>query len=212
MRWFIYTAAFVCLATWAAGYDNEMQVRPLGTDGQLELAWDNGNQSYMYCWYTGPHNWVAVDYDISMIQSYRRIDTIRVYSRATWPNSGWDGFRIGIAAMAGSIPGSVLWGPSWVRGTLSGSGWVDASVGYTLPAGANAFVAGMTQYYSYPNCDAYATDNNTVFMGHSWGRYNGSWSLYSSSTGYSNIMIRVIVDTVTAVAPASLGRVKATYY
>jgi len=212
MRWFIYTAAIVIGVTWAAASDVEMQAYPVGTDGQLELAWDNGTQSYSYVWYTGPHNWVAVDFDISMIQPYRKIDLIRVYSRPTWPNGVWDGFRVGIVSMVGSMPGSTLWGPNWVRGSGSGAGWVDAPVNYTLPVGTNAFVAGMTQYYSYPNCDPYATDTNATFSGHSWGLYNGTWSAYTTSTNYRNIMVRVVVNnSLTGVQPASLGRVKATY-
>ncbi len=212
MRWLIFAAVVVC-ATWAAASDLQEKVSAAGTDGLLELAWDNGTQSYMLVWYTGPHNWVGVDFDISMIQSYRRIDTVRVYSRAAWPNGVWDGFRVGVVSMVGSMPGSLLWGPTWIRGSGTTSTWVDAHADFTLPAGTNGFLVGMTQYYSHPNCDPYAVDNNPTFTNHSWSQYGTTWSAYTNGgINYRNLMIRAVVDTVTAVEPASLGRVKATYF
>jgi len=67
-----------------------------------------------------------------------------------------------------------------------------------------------------PHCDPFALDTNTSFRQHSWQYYEGQWSLYEGSLStapYRNIMLRVVVDNSTlAVAPTSLGRVKALYY
>jgi hypothetical protein len=211
MRRLIFTAAIVC-ATWAAASDMQMQARPTGTDGQLELAWDNGTLGLRNCWVTGSHMWLAVDFDISMIQSYRKIDAIRFYSWA-WPNGTWEGCRVGLFAMNGSAPGSQLWGPSWAGGAGSGGMWVDAPLNdYYLPAGTTRFAAAIGQWYNYPNCDGWEHDTNPTFSNHTWIGQEGSFFLYPSYETYRNVMIRAVVDNATAVQPTSLGRVKAAYF
>ncbi len=184
-------------------------------DAPVELKWDTGTMSYAYAWYTGAGSWVGVDFSIATLTDYRLITDMRLYCRVGWPNAVWDGGRMGVYAFSGSIPGSLLWGPTWFRPTLSASGFQDFDIGWTLPTGQTSFILAWEQYYQYPNGDAFVVDNNHTATGHSWQYYAGSWSYMSnSSTGYNNLMLRAVVDDVnnTGVAPTSLGRVKAVYY
>jgi hypothetical protein len=72
------------------------------------------------------------------------------------------------------------------------------------------------QFYNYPNADPFMIDNNPTFMGHSWQYLSGSWAPFEQSNiaPYRNVMLRMIVDNEQnpAVAPSSIGRVKALYY
>ncbi len=190
-----------------------------GVDDQLELSWDNGTPRWSIAWYTGAGSWVGNDFDLSTISAYRAVEKVRFYSRDNWPNAGWDGFRVGFYDFKGTIPGSMLWPTSGTGYFFKPSGlqspaWVDIRIGWTCPT--TAFVAAVEQYYNYPNCDPFALDSNRSFLGHSWEYYQGRWSLYegsSSTAPYRNIMVRAVVDNSTlAVAPTSLGRVKALYY
>jgi hypothetical protein len=188
---------------------------PLGPeeDGVVELRWDNGNVSYLMCFYTGAGTWLANDFDLSQIPEYTRVTRIRVYTSPAWPNGKWDGFRIGIYSFTGSVPGSILWGPKFVKPALTSAGWANLAVAWTLPAAQLRFAAGVEQYYNYPQCDGHAIDNNRTFRQHSWLYYAGSWSPYTNSVGYRNLMIRVRVsDVYSAVVPSSIGRVKALYH
>jgi hypothetical protein len=214
-------AALVAAAAWAT----DVVVAPTApavagapydyNDGPLELKYDSGTQRYFMAWYSGANTWVGNDFDISAISSYRAIMRVRFYSRPDWPNSKWDGFRVGIYAYAGGQPGSVLWGPEYFKPRKAGAGWVNCAVGWSLPVANDAFVAAVEQYYNYPNLDPFALDNNPTFRNHSWQYYGGSWSLFSSSytDPYRNIMVRVVVNNVpVGVTPTSVGRVKALYY
>ena len=183
-----------------------------GPDATMELKWDSGVVRWWLAWYTGRDTWVGNEFDISTISAYRNIQAIKLQSRNNWPNMGWDGFRLGIFNFAGGVPGSLLWGPKFVVPTGS-TGWKEFSVGWTLPSGVYKFLAGQEQYNNWPNCDAFAIDNNPTFLGHSWLYMRGRWNPFESSVDrYRNVMIRVIVDDVTSVTPTSLGRVKALYY
>jgi hypothetical protein len=181
-------------------------------DGTLELKWDSGTSGWLIVWYTGSGSWVGNDFDISTISGYRVVESMRVYSGPAWPNGRWEGWRLGIYAFA-SVPGSLLWGPKYVRGTSSSYGWNDFTVNWTLPASNTAFIAAFEQFYDYPNCDAHVVDNNRVFLRHSWLYYAGNWGYLTNGTGYYNLMLRVIVnnDSLSA-APTSLGRIKGLYY
>jgi hypothetical protein len=182
------------------------------TDDAVELKWDSGSGRWWLAWYTGKGSWVGNDFDISTISTYRAVEKIKLQSRSNWPNMGWDGFRLGIYDFTGSVPGSLLWGPKFVIPTGT-AGWKEFSVGWTLPAEVNKFVAAQEQFYNYPNCEPYMVDNNPTFMGHSWQYYGGAWRLHVGYQNYRNVMLRVIVDNSTlGVAPSSLGRVKALYY
>ncbi|MEE9456779.1 MAG: hypothetical protein V3W11_06485 [bacterium] len=184
-------------------------------DGPLELKYDSGTQRYFVAWISGAGNWVGNDFDISAISTYRAIMRVRFYSTPTWPNSKWDGFRVGIYAYAGGQPGSVLWGPEYFKPRKAGAGWVNCAVGWTLPPANDAFVAAVEQYYNYPNLDPFALDNNPTFRNHSWQYSRGSWRPFSQANvaPYRNVMLRVVVNNVpVGVTPTSVGRVKALYY
>ncbi len=217
-------ATFLCVGgAWGAdsvvegGGDAARAVAPFETDDPLELSWDNGTRRWSIAWYSGAGAWVGNDFNLSTISTYRAIEKVRFYSRSNWPNTGWDGFRVGIYNFS-SVPGSLLWptaggGYFFKPSGLQGHIWVDIAIGWTCPS--TAFVAAVEQYYNYPNCDPFALDSNPTFRGHSWQYYQGSWSPYSSTSvaPYRNVMIRAVVDNSTlGVAPESLGRVKALYY
>ena len=185
-------------------------------DATIELMWDNGTRRWSIAWYTGAGAWVGNDFDLSTISSYRHIEKVRFYSRNNWPNSVWDGFRVGIYSFS-SVPGSLLWptsgGGYFFRPSgLQGHIWVEIGISWTCPA--MAFVAAVEQYYNWPNCDPYALDTNTTFQRHSWQYYGGSWSPLevSSVPQWRNLMLRAVVnDSTSGVSPASLGRVKALF-
>ena len=184
-----------------------------GYDATKELKWDSGYAKWWLCWVRGRDAWVGNDFDISTISTYRGIKFISIFSTGTWPNNGWDGFRIAVYKVSSGLPGSLLWGPKLVVG--SGSyGWKDFSVNWALPGGVNAFLVGQEQYRDNPNCDPFCIDDNAAFRGHSWMNTTGRWqAFYSDKTApYRNVMIRVTVDDALEVAPTSLGRVKALYY
>jgi hypothetical protein len=186
-------------------------------DGQRELSWDNGTRRWNLAWYTGAGSWVGNDFDLSTISAYRAVEKVKFYSRDNWPNSQWDGFRVGIYAFT-SVPGSLIWptaggGYFFKPSGLQGHVWVEINIGWTCPS--MAFVAAVEQYYNYPDCDPLAMDSNPTFRGHSWQRYEGRWSpaKFPEPCDTRNVMLRVIVDNSTlGVTAASLGRVKALYY
>jgi hypothetical protein len=184
-------------------------------DGSRVLRWDNGSPNSFIAWHTGGGAWVGNDFDISTLASYNRVKRIWLYSTPAWPNSRWDGWRLGIFAFAGGVPGSLIWGPKFDRGTTGGYGWNYGDVYWVLPGGVLSFVAAMNQYYNYPNCDPFAVDDNATFRGHSWVYYDGDWTFLSTNADpYRNLMLRVAVDDEQnpEVAPGSWGRLKALYY
>jgi hypothetical protein len=71
----------------------------------------------------------------------------------------------------------------------------------------NSFVAAWEQFYDSPECDAASFDDGGWHCEHSWYGYDGLWSKLDAA----NFMLRVRADIIGAVAPASLGRVKALY-
>jgi len=219
MRYLLALAGACALCAGAWGADVVVERAPCAGpaiasptyDGTLELKWDSGTSGWLIAWYTGSGSWVGNDFNISTISGYRAIESMRVYSGPAWPNGRWDGFRLGIYGFT-SVPGSLLWGPKFVVGTTSSYGWNDFRVGWTLPASYEAFIAAVEQYYAYPNNDPHVVDNNPTFLRHSWLYYAGTWGPLTNSTGYYNLMLRVIVSSDTlGVAPASLGRIKGLY-
>jgi hypothetical protein len=213
-------AVLAAVAAWGADYAVERvpeaaaKPGPAGYDATKELKWDSGTPGWQVCYYTGAGTWVGNDFDISTISTFRGIKTIRVYSSPAWPNGRWDGFRFGVYAFSGGIPGSLLWGPKYGVGTGSTYTWVEIGVDWTLPAGQDAFVGAAEQFYNYPGNDPFCIDSNATFLGHSWQYYGGKWEPYDNeyTRPYRNLMIRVVVDDTLAVTPASLGRVKALYF
>jgi hypothetical protein len=192
----------------------EAAARPAGgADGRIELKWDNGQPMWLKTWNTGAGAWVGNDFDISTLSGSWWIEQIRVMSGASWPNGQWDGFRLGVYAFAGSLPGSLIHGPRYVRGAGSGFNWCDFDFGmweWSL-LGHDTFVVAVEQYYNYPSCDPYTMDGNTTFLRHSWQYYGGIWEPLVGTYGYRNLMVRVVISDLMAVAPASLGRVKALF-
>ena len=190
-----------------------------GSDATLELKWDNGTRRWSWAWYTGGDHWAGNDFDLSTLSAYRAIEKVKLYTCGTWPNVGWDGFRVAFFDFRGSVPGSRLWPTSGSGYFFKPSGplghvWVEINVGWTCPA--TAFVAAEEQVYNHPNCDPYTVDNNTVFMRHSWHYSNGVWepvSFFAPYDLYRNVMLRVVMDDeAVSVSPTSVGRVKALYY
>lgn len=215
--------ACVAAGAWAADFVVERaQTGPSvpeapGYDATFELKWDSGAGRWMVHWYTGADSWVGNDFDVSTIKTYGGIKTYRTQSRL-WPNQRWDGFRIAIYAFGGGVPGSMMWPtsgtPKFVMPSGPEAGWKDFDVNWVLP-GTKRFMAAQEQFYNGPEyCDPYIIDNNLTFMGHSWQYYEGSWKPLEGFAGYRNLMVRVIVDNEQnpAVAPSSIGRVKALYY
>jgi hypothetical protein len=175
---------------------------------QLELRWDGGTLANAHLW-PEPGIWVGNDFDVSTLCA-RRVQTIRVFSTAAWPNGSWDGFRVALYAFTGGVPGSLIWPPGggqYYRPAGMGWRWCDVPVEWTLPSSRNAFVAAMDQYYPYPNCDPYAVDGEPL-RGDSWQYGQGQWTKLETE---GNLMLRVIVQGEIGVAPATLSRVKALY-
>lgn len=185
------------------------------SDSSRELRWDSGSTSWLLAWTVGANAWVGNDFDVSTLKTFPWIREMKVYSYPWWPNGRWDGFRVGIFAFEGSVPGSMLW-PTSGGGRffcpVTTQGWHSVLVYWVLPGGTRSFVAAREQYYNFPNCDPYVVDNNTTFRGHSWQHYGGRWQPLEGTHGYRNLMLRVIVDNMVGVTPTSLGRVKALYH
>jgi len=191
---------------------------PLPSDREYELKWDSGVPRWFFCWYTGADSWAANDFDVSTLKSSHVLLTrLGVYSQSTWPNGRWDGFRIALLAFR-RVPGAKIWpesgGPKYVKPS-GPKGWKWFNVNWVLPKSNYSFMAGMEQYYNYPNCDPFSYDNNPTFRGHSWWYVEGSWAPFEPEWPKGNNMIRVYVETgltFPGVEPTSVGRVKALYY
>ena len=219
-------ATFLCVGgAWGAdcvvegSTGDAVKLAAYEADSTLELKWDNGNRRWSWSWYTGAGYWVGNDFNISTLSGYRAIRKMKFYTRDDWPNRGWDGFRVAFFDFPGSVPGSRLWPTSgsgyfFKPSGLHGHVWVEINICWTCPS--TAFVAAVEQFYNHPNSDPYAVDSNTTFLRHSWQYIGSQWrpaEFYYPYDLYRNVMLRVVVDNETvAVAPASLGRVKALYY
>ena len=198
---------------------------PAGMDATMELAWDNGSRRWAFCWPTGAGYWYGNDFSTSTLTGrtvHVKILKYKFMTSSQWPNTTWDGVRIGFYNFAGGVPGSLLW-------PTSGSGyffkpstpnighvWVECDINWTCPT--NGFVAAHEQFYNDPTADPYELDTNPTFLGHSWEYTGGTWSPmpdYSTLTPYRNLMIRVLVETgqsFPGIEPTSMGRVKALYF
>ncbi len=184
-------------------------------DATAELKWDTGVPYWLVAWYTGAGVWVGNDFNVATLKTYSGVKKIRMFSGPAWPNGRWDGFNLALYAFGGGAPGSRLKGPWWAKGNSTGYAWNDFNVSWVLPTGVTAFVPACEQLYNYPNCDPFLLDNSPIFKGHSWIYYQGDWNqMNTSGNPYRNLMLRVVVDNEQnpAVAPASLGRVKALYF
>lgn len=195
-------------------------VAPAGRDATLELKWDNGILQYYLAFYSGAGAWVGNDFDVSTISTSVPILKYKFYTTDVWPNEGWDGVGVAFYNFVGGVPGSLVWPTSGKSHFFKpGSGgpdvaWAECDVNWKCPF--TKFLAAHDQIYSYPRGDPCGLDNNPTCMGHSWYNwlFTEGWELYRlpGTYPYWNFMIRVLVDDTTAVAPTSLGRVKALYY
>lgn len=172
-------------------------------DGTAWLSWDNGTASnYTYNAY---NQWLGNDFSVATLSGYRYVTKMRLYYVADWPNAPWEGGRIGLFRFSGGEPGTMFWGPAFVKPT--GAGWNEFTVGRSLGT-MTAFAAAWEQFYGGTNFDCVAYDTGPN-QGHTWVQSGGSWNLVSANR---NLMLRVeVTDEYTAATPASLGRVKALY-
>jgi hypothetical protein len=223
MKRIVLWAAVVGLAAAAWGADVAVERAPPSVgvhlwpayDGELELKWDSGTPAWWIAWSSGLGQWLGNDFDVSTIRKYDGIKTIRVMTRLDWPNEAWDGFRVGVYAF-NRVPGSLMWptaGKGYFFKPKGETGWKDVPVNWTLPRGVTAFLAAWEQFYDYPNFDPYGIDDNPTFRRHTWEYWRDQWELFEhgSAYPYQNLMLRVVVSDDVAVAPTSLGRVKALY-
>jgi hypothetical protein len=226
------SALVVCGAAWGAdavvdgGYSASPNLSAPTPHDQstLELKWDTGTRRWSVAWYTGGDSWVGNEFNTSTLKTtHVKILKFKMYTRDDWPNTGWDGFRIGFFNFRGGVPGDMLWptggsGYYFKPSGLSGHVWAECEINWTCPT--VAFVAAEEQFYNWPTCDPWAVDDNTSFLQHSWFYFEGSWKPMPTITipeiaPYHNLMLRVWVETgheFHGVAPSSIGRVKALYY
>ena len=176
---------------------------PLPGDGSKWLSWDNGTASATNVTMSG---WIGHGFDVSTLEDYTYVNKFRMYMRA-WPNRSWDGGRIGVCGFQGGVPGSLLWGPEFVMPAQQG--WNDFDAACFLGS-QTKFIAFWDQVYAYPNGDTLCFDTGPERVG-KWVYIRGAWSPYTGAEG--NLMLRVRVDDKhnPAVAPASIGRVKALF-
>ena len=211
-KWAVLLLGFLAAGAWAA----DTVVSPVyhgpyvadkGTGVTWELAWDNGTISDAGAWYTGAGAWAGVDFTIPFTWS-RWVDAAKIYYYPNWPNGTFEGNRMGTWSFAGGVPGSLLNGPTYVRGTAFG--WNTFSADYYL--GSNtAFVLAFEQCYNYPACDTVVNLASGGTYSHSWYYYSGAWAgIVGLGYGAYPLMTRAIFISM-AVAPTSLGRVKAMY-
>jgi hypothetical protein len=200
-------ALSVAAAATAADYgvpkSHRTGASPLYSDGSVWLYWDNGTPNNINVTLPG---WVGHEFDVSTLENYTYVRVFRMYMRE-WPNWMWDGGRISVFGVAGGIPGSLLWGPKFVMPTQEG--WNNFRVGYFLGT-RTKFLACWDQVYNYPDGDTLCFDTGPARTG-KWLYHNGSWGPLESPN--ANLMLRVRVDDEhnPAVAPASIGRVKALF-
>jgi hypothetical protein len=179
-----------------------------GWDGIVELQVESASSATnAFAWYTGADSWVGNDFDLTTIGSWYVIHKARFYQWPGWPNGSYEGYRAGIYSFTGGIPGSLLWGPTWMAHT--GGAWNEwPNINYWLPGGATQFMMCGEQYYNYPSCDNASIAGQAG--GHSWYYFNG-WSKLTDLGYGDGLMLRCTV-MCTDVTPASLGRVKALYH
>ena len=96
----------------------------------------------------------------------------------------------------------------WLLRRKTGNDWNDLGGGYSLGSQC-AFLAAWEQLYNSPSCDSVGVAQHDA--SHGWVYYNG-WHTQGSTFGGACMMIRCVVDENPAVAPSSIGRVKALYY
>ncbi len=189
-----------------------------GLAGELELRWDNGSPSYAVNAPGIGADRFGNDFDVvsTLKTNHFSVKRFRVYTTDDWPNSGWEGFFLSLYDFRG-VPGVQIWptagGGAFFKPEGTGWNWYDFPLDFPLARGA--FLGAAEAVYTWPNCDPLMVDTNPTPRRHSWAYYQGAWALLEGPYGYSNLMLRVVVETEAtypAVAPSSWGRIKGLYY
>jgi hypothetical protein len=189
-----------------------------GLAGELELRWDNGASSYAVNAPGIGADRFGNDFDVvsTLKTDHFSLRRFRIYTTDDWPNNGWEGFFLSLYDFRG-VPGVQIWptagGGVFFKPEGTGWSWYDYSLDFPLERGA--FLGAAEAVYNWPNCDPLMVDTNATPRGHSWAYYQGAWASLEGPYGYSNLMLRVVVETEAtypAVAPSSWGRIKGLYY
>jgi hypothetical protein len=204
-RYVIIAAACLLQAAGAVDLTREYAAEPRQPT-EYELRWDNGTLGYVHT-HILAGTWVGNDFDASTAGA-THVQYLKFYSSGQWPNGRWDGCNLGLFRSFGGVPGRLIWGPVFVRGTGPGYRWCSFAVNWSLPKGILTFVAAVEQPYDYPNADPYCLDTSPA-SGKGWSYYRGLWK---SLETYTNLMVRVVLRGDIGVEPTSIGRVKALYY
>jgi len=184
---------------------------------EVELKWDNGARSYAV---NGPGRGAHFgnDFDVAstLKTNYVSAKKFRVYTTNDWPNNGWEGFFLSLYDFRG-VPGVHIWpkggSHAFFKPTGTSWNWYDYSLDFPLKE--TAFLAAAEAIYSWPACDPLMVDTNPTPRRQSWAYYESTWALLDGPCGYSNLMLRVVVETratYPGVAPSSWGRIKGLYY
>jgi len=183
---------------------------------EAELKWDNGASSYAV---NGPGRgaYFGNDVDVATLKTkHVSVKKFRVYTTDDWPNGRWEGMYLTLYDFRG-VPATQIWptggGHAFFKPAGTGWNWYDYSLDF--PLARTAFLAAADAIYNWPNCDPLMADTNPAPRRHSWAYYQGSWAPLDGPYGYSNLMLRVVVETEAAypgVAPSSWGRIKGLYY
>lgn len=185
---------------------------------EVELKWDNGTASYAVNVPGMSADRFGNDFAVAgtLKTTHISLRRFRVYAADDWPNAGWEGFFLSLYDFSG-VPASQIWpttgSHAFFKPTGTGWNWYDYSLDFPLER--TTFLAAAEPTYAWPNCDPLMADTNPVPRRHSWFYARGGWGPLEGSYGYSNLMLRVVVETgVTypALAPSSWGRIKGLYY
>lgn len=184
---------------------------------EVELRWDNGARSYAVNGPASAGQSFGNDFDVATLKtSHVSIKRFRIYTADVWPNGQWDGFYLGLFDFRG-VPGVQIWpkggSHAFFKPTGTGWNWYDYSLDFPLEQ--PTFLAAAEAIYNWPACDPLTADTNRTPRRHSWAYYEGAWAPLDGPYGYSNLMLRVVVETEATyrgVAPSSWGRVKGLYY
>jgi hypothetical protein len=157
------------------------------------------------------------DFSVATLKTrHVSVKRFRIYTTDEWPNGQWDGMYLTLYDFPG-VPASQIWpkGGSYAFFKPTGTGWNWYEYSLDFPLERTTFLAGAERFRPWPERDPLMVDTNPTRRRHSWFYYEGAWGPLEGPYGYSNFMLRVVVETnarYPAVAPSSWGRVKGLYY
>ena len=184
---------------------------------EVELKWDNGKPSYVLNSAGSGADGFGNYFDVATLKTrHVSVKRFRIYTTDEWPNGRWDGMYLNLYDFRGGVPGVQIWpkGGSYAFFKPTGTGWNWYEYSLDFPLGRTAFLAGAGRFRPWPERDPLMVDTNPT-GGHLWAYYQGSWAPLAGPYGYSNLMLRVVVETratYPSVAPSSWGRIKGLYY